>query len=224
MSLGGSTLSGEIAPLWGSSMTNSRGKGKTGELEAVHLWLRWFPKARRGLQFRNGIDAPDVAGTPYWIEVKRYGRMYPCVWAAAWNQANAAMIQACEMEMIPDLMPVLVMARSNYVGWEIMTDALTLYQEIQFEGVAQVFRHKDIGETKLYRIRWAEFEIRMDIKHGVLPEGEGDDKQGDSIGPDRERPGNEVHDERHGSVQPVVGNGRASQEPKRRVRKESNVA
>lgn len=51
-----------------------------------HNFERWvaaqfrehgFPDAKRGQQTRFGSDAPDVDGTPYWIECKVGKRVYP---------------------------------------------------------------------------------------------------------------------------------------------------
>ncbi len=56
-------------------MTNSRSKGKRGELEAAAKLNEWYPwtNTRRGQQFHGGADSPDLV----WdlegihIEVKR---------------------------------------------------------------------------------------------------------------------------------------------------------
>lgn len=58
-------------------MTNSRRKGKEGELEVVNLLRQYGFKARRGQQFKGGGDSPDVVhdleidGVPVHLEVKR---------------------------------------------------------------------------------------------------------------------------------------------------------
>ena len=47
-----------------------------------------YPKARRGKeQTRNSHDAPDVVGTPWWIEAKSYRTQFP---------ARKALMQALE--------------------------------------------------------------------------------------------------------------------------------
>lgn len=55
-------------------MTNSRAKGIRGELQMRDLVREYFPGAhevqRSYGQSRAGDDAPDVEGTPYWIEVE----------------------------------------------------------------------------------------------------------------------------------------------------------
>jgi hypothetical protein len=60
-----------------SKRVNSRAKGIRGELEAVKLWRRWFPDARRSFgQARNGYEQPDIIGGPeqdFYIEVKLCG-------------------------------------------------------------------------------------------------------------------------------------------------------
>lgn len=49
----------------------SRSKGARGELEVVDLLRAVFPNAERSYhQARDGSDAPDVMGTPYWIEAE----------------------------------------------------------------------------------------------------------------------------------------------------------
>lgn len=49
----------------------SRRKGHSFERYVAQLFRRWFPDARRGLQYRDGKECCDVEGTPYWIECKR---------------------------------------------------------------------------------------------------------------------------------------------------------
>ena len=102
-------------------MTNSRTKGKNGELEVVHLFRRWFPDARRGArQAGGGSEGADVIGTPYWIEVKRHKKITKRLLDKAWAQAVRDMEVACEREIIPDLMPILVVARGDYGEWRVV--------------------------------------------------------------------------------------------------------
>ena len=50
---------------------NSRNKGKRGELLAVHLLQELWPNAHRSAaQGAGGHIAPDVDGTPFWVESK----------------------------------------------------------------------------------------------------------------------------------------------------------
>jgi len=53
-------------------MTNSRQKGKRGELEVVHLLKSYGFEARRGQQFKGTEDSPDVIHSMkgFFIEVK----------------------------------------------------------------------------------------------------------------------------------------------------------
>lgn len=55
------------------TVTNSRRKGKIGELEVVFLLQKYGFKARRGQQFKGTADSPDVVHNlnPFYIEVKR---------------------------------------------------------------------------------------------------------------------------------------------------------
>lgn len=47
-----------------------RRKGKRVEREIAERLRSVFPDAKRGFQSRSGRDDCDVAGTPYWVEVK----------------------------------------------------------------------------------------------------------------------------------------------------------
>ena len=62
-------------------MTNSKVKGKRGEIEVAHiLQENGFPNARRGCQYKGGEDSPDVVGVDgIHFEVKRRERtdLYP---------------------------------------------------------------------------------------------------------------------------------------------------
>ena len=53
-------------------MTNSRRKGKNGELEVAKILREHGYDARRGQQYKGGGDSPDVIGIPgFHLEVKR---------------------------------------------------------------------------------------------------------------------------------------------------------
>lgn len=52
----------------------SRDKGQRFERLVSKLMQPFWPEAKRGFQSRNGGDAPDVDGTPYWIECKAGAR------------------------------------------------------------------------------------------------------------------------------------------------------
>lgn len=66
----------------------SRNKGKRGEREVVLMFKRaGFMEARRGYQYRDGSEASDVIGVPWWVEVKRHKRVNI---KAALKQAIAA--------------------------------------------------------------------------------------------------------------------------------------
>jgi Holliday junction resolvase len=55
----------------------SRTKGHSFEREIARKFRRWFPNARRGLQYQDGEHCPDVQGTPFYIECKRYKAKLP---------------------------------------------------------------------------------------------------------------------------------------------------
>lgn len=77
----------------------SQRKGARGEREAASLLRQFYPDAKRGLQQRRDAnEAPDVTGTPFWVEVKWQKR--PSI-HAAYEQAKAA----------TDGRPVLIMTK-----------------------------------------------------------------------------------------------------------------
>ncbi len=51
-------------------MTNSRRKGHSFERATAISFREMWPEARRGLQYQDGAECPDVVGTPYWVECK----------------------------------------------------------------------------------------------------------------------------------------------------------
>jgi hypothetical protein len=82
-------------------MTNSRRKGHSFErLMAISLRKIW-PEARRGLQYQDGAECPDVTGTPYWVECKIGKR----------TNIKAALRQATEDSK--GTKPVLVITRDD---------------------------------------------------------------------------------------------------------------
>lgn len=84
----------------------SRNKGKVGEREvATSLRELFGPQVRRGWQARDGADAPDIEGTPFWVEVKR-GRPARSVGVAVRQAVEAA-------GRAKDVRRVLVVARED---------------------------------------------------------------------------------------------------------------
>ena len=73
----------------------SRTKGHAFERWVARLFRKFFPKARRGFQTRGGTsEAPDVDGTPWYIECKRMKSR--CNPISALFQAEAALYQTTE--------------------------------------------------------------------------------------------------------------------------------
>jgi len=73
-------------------MTQSRRKGKAGELEFAALARECgWPDAARGQQHKGGHGAPDVTGLPPWLhpEVKCLGSGLPVYTALAQAQGDA---------------------------------------------------------------------------------------------------------------------------------------
>jgi Holliday junction resolvase len=50
---------------------NSRNKGVNFERAIARHLRKWWPEARRGLQYQDGDYTPDVVNTPFYIECKR---------------------------------------------------------------------------------------------------------------------------------------------------------
>ena len=94
-------------------MTNSRQKGKRGELEVVHLLKSYGFEARRGQQFKGTEDSPDVIHNMegFFIEVKL---------RQAFN-LHATMEQASD-EAASSEAPV-VFHRKNGKPWLVTLDA-----------------------------------------------------------------------------------------------------
>jgi hypothetical protein len=69
----------------------SRNKGKVGEREVAKLLQEFGYEGERGVQYKGGVDSPDVRGLPDWhIEVKRVEafKLYPALAQA--NSEKAA--------------------------------------------------------------------------------------------------------------------------------------
>lgn len=107
-----------------------RDKGKRWEQEAARLFREVYgEEVRRGWQARLGSDAPDVDGTPWWIECKVGARPNPI---AALHQAQEAQkksgdtrtpIAVCKMDRTA---PTVTMS---------LEDFIQLIQSLKIEGV-----------------------------------------------------------------------------------------
>jgi hypothetical protein len=86
----------------------SRTKGSAYEREIANKMKAIWPDARRGGHDQSGpMGRPDVDGTPYWIEAKRYARVLRSTILNAFAQADAAADRAS------DDRPTLVVTRSD---------------------------------------------------------------------------------------------------------------
>jgi hypothetical protein len=52
----------------------ARRKGHDFERRIAALFRRWFPDARRGLQYQDGTSCPDIVEVPFYVECKRRKR------------------------------------------------------------------------------------------------------------------------------------------------------
>jgi len=57
-------------------MSSSRQIGVTFEREIAKRFRRWFPDARRGLQYQAGEHCPDIVETPFYVECKKGNDRY----------------------------------------------------------------------------------------------------------------------------------------------------
>ncbi len=86
----------------------SRTKGAAFEREIANALKPIWPNARRGGHDQAGPHGrPDVDGSPYWIECKRYARVLRSTVLGAFQQADAAAKRA------GDPRPVLVVTRAD---------------------------------------------------------------------------------------------------------------
>lgn len=84
-------------------MTNSRNKGKRGELEwAEYLRGQGFD-ARRGVQFRGGSDSPDVVSeslSRFHFEVKRVEAGNPYDWLTQSIRDSRSNPESCRIPLV----------------------------------------------------------------------------------------------------------------------------
>lgn len=140
------------------SGSKSKDKGKDGEREVRLLWAAiGYQNARRGSQFRDGSDNADVIGVPYWVEVKRYKRIYPSTLASGYRQGVKAMTIACEREYIPDLLDVIVMARGDRGKWQVLAP-MQLLIDMGCPIELTRFKHKRITDKEILTVvTWEQF-------------------------------------------------------------------
>ena len=90
----------------------SRNKGHAFEREMARLFKTYFPQAKRGFQTRGGTaEAPDLEGTPWYIDCKRMKR---CNILGALRQAEAGVYEVSEGGTTRrDLRPPLAICRND---------------------------------------------------------------------------------------------------------------
>ncbi len=81
-------------------MTNSRRKGHNFERATATALKGLWPESKRGIQYTGGGEAPDVDGTPYWVECKCGKR----------TNIKAAVKQATEAS---DGRPIVVISKND---------------------------------------------------------------------------------------------------------------
>ena len=101
----------------------SRTKGKSGELEVVHLLRQWFPGAERNLtetREGQGIDIMNTA--PFGVQVKRYAKTTPGLVFRAWSEA----VNGIDNHTGPEVRYPIVIHRSDRQSWQATIDAMDL--------------------------------------------------------------------------------------------------
>lgn len=105
-------------------MTNSRRKGKDGELEWAKFLREHGYDAHRGQQYKGGGDSPDVTGLPgIHQEVKRVEQF------SLYTALDQSKRDAADAE-IP-----IVIHRRNRKPWVVVMDAedfLTMYEKASY--------------------------------------------------------------------------------------------
>lgn len=145
-------------------MTKPRTKGHAFEREIARLFRRWFPEARRGLQFRSGCEAPDVKGVPWWVECKRYSprHVYRTSYGHWYDKAYEDMQAAREAGEVKD-MDVMVIYKIDREPIRILVE-LSLLTALHFSGGARPYAHN--GDTKhgvrLYSVTWDDLAATLD--------------------------------------------------------------
>lgn len=102
-------------------MKNSRAKGAQAERDVAKMFRRWFTEAHRaGLgQGSFGHHSPDVGGTPFYIEVKRYGKKgLPHSIEVLYDKAYSDMMLWRDEEDGRDL-PVIIVWRIDRSEWQV---------------------------------------------------------------------------------------------------------
>lgn len=106
-------------------MTNSRAKGKRGELELAAYLREHGYDARRGQQFKGGADSPDVVGVPgLHIECKRVEtlRLYPALAQATKDGAEGVTPIVAHRTSRQEW--VAILSLSDFLGiWKKATEA-----------------------------------------------------------------------------------------------------
>jgi len=108
-------------------MTNSRQKGKRGELEVVHLLQQHGYEARRGQQFKGTADSPDVIHNlpGFFIEVKLRQQLNL---HAAIEKAQQETAEAAGLDY-PKETPI-VFHRKNGKPWLVTMTAEDFFEKI----------------------------------------------------------------------------------------------
>ncbi|MHC4621473.1 MAG: hypothetical protein ACYTEQ_27340 [Planctomycetota bacterium] len=129
----------------------ARRKGHDFERHVAQLFRRWFPDARRGLQYQDGEHCPDVQGTPFYVECKRYAKYLPLCSQKIWTGAYQRMAQ-WRNNGGKDCEPLVIYKLDRRLVRVCM--AASVAQDIGIKGV--------ILYTGIWCITWSDFAAALD--------------------------------------------------------------
>lgn len=138
----------------------NRRRGHDFERYVARLFRRWFPEARRGLQYQDGNNYCDVVSTPYYIECKYARKRFKYSLLSTWIKVR----EDEKRRHIPSPL-ILVIRRLAYKP--IMVSMSCMGADLL--GI----QIKDSG-SGITSCTWEVFVEAMDKKHGIRDEPDSD--------------------------------------------------
>ena len=154
-------------------MTNPRAKGIGFERQVAKLFTRWFPDARRGLQYQAGEHCPDIVKTPFYIECKR-GRKY--LWD---DHVSYDPQRQSDREWLYGIVELDAEEwdgkyETILIVWKL--DRQPIKVTLDFRYWLKMKRQRTSGDLSLITVRWDEFAEVLDAvtKRKILAQHIGD--------------------------------------------------
>jgi len=139
----------------------NRTAGHDFEREMAQKFRRWYPDARRGLQYQDGKHCPDIVGTDFWIECKHWKQISP--WRAIEFWEKTSLTKPKDHDDYANLQPILVYRVSGSRAIRVVMGTGT-WLEIATAKYTKLFCWGPI------EILWEVFERAMDHWKGVQGE------------------------------------------------------